>query len=357
MYYTSYENEEAVTKYNMKVKILTYHLYDNGAIGDMGGTAINTLDIDETIFEDGYYTEAANELAMPNNLSDTFFVVTVNRKGSASNPTGYVVHKIKVNSTNNTCIHTSYKKSLESSYGYPSIVNGRTKFSADDQYIQMAGRAYSDEISFVIKIDTNTYTPINAYTFSGKQCINIPNTNKFIRLFNDGYGVKVTLRTIDFSETDVTAGAEKVVRIHSSTRWAAGYNIDVTNDGQYLIVGGRATDSSTSSFVGVCLIQKIYDASDNEMVSLEQIFEIYHEGYDLNFNTDSSSMMLYMEDIMKLYKITSEVDKSEIIAIKYKDNYFYKQVPEQLSAGQGDVRKGKTFIGWMGYPEEGTMEV
>lgn len=341
----------------MKVKILTYHLYDNGAIGDMGGTAINTLDIDETIFEDGAYTEAANELAMPNNLSDTFFVVTLNREATASSPTVYVIHKIKVNSTNNTCVHTSYKKSLGSGGESPSIQKGRTKFSADDQYIQMVSRGTTSGRALLIKIDTNTYTPINGYKYTGIQCINIPNTNKFIRLFNDGYGVKVSLLTIDFSQTDVTASEEKSVYIKSSTRGAVGYNIAVTNDGQYLIVGGRTTDSSTSSFVGVCLIQKIYDASNKNIVSLEQTFEIYHEGYDLNFNTDSSSMMLYIENIMKLYKITSEVDKSEIIAIKYKDNYFYKQVPEQLSAGQGDVRKGKTFIGWMGYPEEGTMEV
>ena len=28
-----------------------------------------------------------------------------------------------------------------------------------------------------------------------------------------------------------------------------------------------------------------------------------------------------------------------------------------MTAGQGDVRAGKTFIGWMGYEEIGTMEV
>lgn len=54
--------------------------------------------------------------------------------------------------------------------------------------------------------------------------------------------------------------------------------------------------------------------------------------------------------------LTTE-DTENIIAIKYKNQYFSKVQPQLLSAGGPDVRAGKTFIGWMGYPETGTLEV
>lgn len=49
--------------------------------------------------------------------------------------------------------------------------------------------------------------------------------------------------------------------------------------------------------------------------------------------------------------------QEEVIAIRYKDKVYYNTQIENLTAGQPDVKKGKTFIGYMGYVEEGTMEV
>lgn len=60
---------------------------------------------------------------------------------------------------------------------------------------------------------------------------------------------------------------------------------------------------------------------------------------------------------IKLNTILLEADVKKVIGLKYKGNYFYRQDPHILTAGQPDVRKGKTFIGWMGTQEVGTMEV
>lgn len=54
---------------------------------------------------------------------------------------------------------------------------------------------------------------------------------------------------------------------------------------------------------------------------------------------------------------TSINDYTEVIALAYQGEYYYKRRHGLLTAGQPDVRKGKTFIGWQGYPEVGTMEV
>lgn len=53
----------------------------------------------------------------------------------------------------------------------------------------------------------------------------------------------------------------------------------------------------------------------------------------------------------------TEPDYTKVVALKYDGDYYYKQAGGILTAGQGDVRAGKTFIGWQGYPETGTMGV
>lgn len=58
-----------------------------------------------------------------------------------------------------------------------------------------------------------------------------------------------------------------------------------------------------------------------------------------------------------IYLNTVVNDYSKVVGLKYEGDFYYKQNPQTLTAGQSDVRAGKTFIGWMGYPEVGTMEV
>ncbi len=58
-----------------------------------------------------------------------------------------------------------------------------------------------------------------------------------------------------------------------------------------------------------------------------------------------------------LRMIEMKRDYEKLVALKYHGEYFYRQDGGVLTAGQQDVRAGKSFIGWMGYPEIGTMEV
>lgn len=58
--------------------------------------------------------------------------------------------------------------------------------------------------------------------------------------------------------------------------------------------------------------------------------------------------------IESLQYVTTTPGYQELIGIKYNGEYFYKPKARVLTAGQPDVRQGKTYIGWMGYPEVGT---
>ena len=125
-----------------------------------------------------------------------------------------------------------------------------------------------------------------------------------------------------------------------------------------MIAGGQTESGySSTSFVCICKIEDIYTIENKQTLSAISTYNVSYTSYNSYFNTDCSQMIVYSENSMEMDKLTGEIDGSEIIAIKYKNNYFYKQVAEQLSAGGGDVRAGKTFIGWMGYPETGTLEV
>lgn len=55
--------------------------------------------------------------------------------------------------------------------------------------------------------------------------------------------------------------------------------------------------------------------------------------------------------------IETDLDFTKVVALVYEGEYYYKQKAGILTAGQSDVRAGKTFIGWQGYAETGTMEV
>ena len=73
----------------------------------------------------------------------------------------------------------------------------------------------------------------------------------------------------------------------------------------------------------------------------------------------SSLEKVYLRDLnnSKSIAISFQKDTKNILALKYKDEYFYSMKGNVLSAGGPDVRAGKTFIGWLGTPETGTLEV
>lgn len=81
------------------------------------------------------------------------------------------------------------------------------------------------------------------------------------------------------------------------------------------------------------------------------------------FGGDTSLIVRYQDLYMAgnyndyILKDLNLEETEEVIGIIYKNKIYYNSQVESLTAGQPDVRAGKTFIGYMGYVEEGTMEV
>ena len=160
------------------------------------------------------------------------------------------------------------------------------------------------------------------------------------------------------------------------------FGIDLNNNTitKYLIgtsIIEKPSDDSSSEYYGACCPQiignnKLYITNNNTG---------YIEGnnYVYSFEPENSSNPLKLLNSGKYYllgkicKVNDSVlfsnydsairylklvtNYEELIALKYNGEYYYPIKGGVMTAGQGDVRAGKTFIGWMGYEETGTMEV
>lgn len=92
---------------------------------------------------------------------------------------------------------------------------------------------------------------------------------------------------------------------------------------------------------------KQYAALSN--FSFDSLSDVWHQNQD--------STRIFIGAAKLLTALTTSLDLENIIGVKYKNQFFMKVAPNLLTAGGGDVKEGKTFIGWMGYPETGTGRV
>lgn len=167
---------------------------------------------------------------------------------------------------------------------------------------------------------------------------------------------------------DAETGTYSKVRLKS-------INYQVNNE-LYMSTGSMANYLYYASWVGNTLIALI---GYNENPLHLWIIEFDNMGTVLGYKKQKidkfdgisyfygSYRILQSDNDFKLfYNMTSAIptiatvgiqETEEIIAINYKGKTYYSSSVNNLTAGQPDVRAGKTFIGYMGYVEEGTMEV
>lgn len=111
-------------------------------------------------------------------------------------------------------------------------------------------------------------------------------------------------------------------------------------------------------------LENIPDSEDKSILPLEGSSEIpYTEsmsGYNYDgykFLSNPAVSFFVFSNPTDILTISSTTDESNLLGIEYKGQFFTQIKPELLSAGGADVRAGKTFIGWSGVVETGTLEV
>ena len=226
------------------------------------------------------------------------------------------------------------------------------KFSPNDTYIMGCGNGKDSMFSGV----TQNYfiLPINSsYSFRNIVGIGNRNNSPIVVFDNDtkciAGGKLYSIGLIN--DAPVLTELNSVQLANNSAR-----NAWVSIDNQYYIEetisfgGGTGLDPTNT-----VKIYKIDATSENAWEPI-QTFLTYNTAKDTTrFNVLGNKGI--MGDGSKLYRCIQGLNTDNVVAIQYKDKYWYPTLATSLSAGQPDVRAGKTFIGYMGYPEVGTMEV
>lgn len=140
--------------------------------------------------------------------------------------------------------------------------------------------------------------------------------------------------------------------------WKPKFYFDKT--GKYLVVktflGGLSEHIPTDD--NLFLIYYIDSFTSTEQLKLLYTFKgEVHYGEDYCFTADYGKIIkLNKEGTVSLFYPTIS---KKLKGIRYNGTMFYKHIYDThiFTAGQPDVRKGKTFIGYLGIPETGTMEV
>lgn len=103
--------------------------------------------------------------------------------------------------------------------------------------------------------------------------------------------------------------------------------------------------------------EKIYSVDFNAKTVVQVLTETIFENYRILPNYEGA--FIKIKDQTNYKFLHPDKDLKEVIGLNYNGQRYYKQIYPAgvLTAGQPDVRKGKTYLGWMGVPETGTMEV
>lgn len=367
-YRTQYiENE--ITKYDAGVRLLTYHLSENGVIGKEYDT--ETVLVDDTIMC-GEGVQSYIKLLLVGANSNPLTMFVYKEYGSK-----YIIRTGKIKIEENTSlldteIYWNTELNENGSVGKRDLT-----ITEDDMYLYVRNYLSSSTISYIIKNEENNALSNNLRIsgLSGYNCLVNYNNQRYI--LGVGYNNLLSINTFEDLGNVITGNLVKNVRLKSTvSTLSAGYAlvpVFVTNDSKKLIaiLAPSSSKPYKSSVICVYNIEDIFNTLDEGIDSEQEYsipFDWYNNyyGYDYeNYNEfcNINSTRIQIVNIRDsdgqghMYTLTNSIDVNNLIGIKYKNQFFGKIKPELLTAGQGDVREGKTFIGWMGYPEVGTMEV
>lgn len=357
---------ESPSTMNFKLHIYTYNLTENGVIGKMYDAQKDVINhvktLYTTIYRDGY---AVMRVASFNLKANKLYAVRGFRDGTGT--TSYTLYDITLYNmiTGFVVSSTTYTYTGLNYRSVPSC--GKFIISSDDKYASFRNIInYSGQFPLIyIDIDDMPRlgrSPMSTESFSANGVVNIKGTN-IIAQYKEKY---VDLYTIGFdADYNVTTTKLKRVFFDSSYSYCV-VALCFTNDDRVVVIQGNKDTLTSSKY----FIYKIFELSDilnaednatinnvyNKSINSERFLATDNNtkifGYDFYVNWSLSN-----PGQVRLSSLALEADISNVIGLKYKGNYFYRQDPHILTAGQPDVRAGKTFIGWMGTQEVGTMEV
>lgn len=374
---------------NQRIRFLTYHLSDNGIIGLAYDGETNYVDVTASteLQTNRFYSSITGDLTNPMNF---YCVYSDYRSGK------YTIRldKIKIYQTVTSTtinylvsIYSGAQRTIDSDNTPVGI-----SVTEDNRYCCLYTQYTSQGVpreTIIWDIHTNDYPKLvtNGLSFSSVNAFN----NRVYGIQSDTPSDKVAISVFEIKKGDdgTSYVDENTVRrayvpLTGTTNSKTIFPMlcTVTNDGKRLIcVAGDLLSYSSSRLkphivvISMEEVIAIPEGTEPGIDNYVEVSKLQDVATTRNITVSTSSVVLpmvknknatriyvmltssYIVTNQDLYGISNVEDTENIVAVIYKNQYFSKVEPQTLSAGGPDVRAGKTFIGWMGYPETGTMEV
>lgn len=350
--------------YNYSIKFLTYHLSDNGAIGQMySGEQIMdyTYNIGSL-----YYAYLLDICASPIIWNKFYVSQSIHSSSNAGTSVTRKLLSIVIN------IDTNYEYSVssyESSSGVSISGSGGEykglKASKDGKYVFLDfythysynGTGYYTDYLGVWNVENSI--PSNMSYIVASNPTYLDGLDKIAFSSTSGNVAQIIIATISSGSTAPIITTEKTITVTNSQSG----NISITGmlatiDNDYLILA--------SNYIYVLDLATIL-ADSNSTLSVTTSIEHYMLGdggttrdYKWYFSTNLTGTIIYAVIYgtnKAMWSLLTTQDVTNLVAIVYKNKYFYNLEKYTVSALPSDVVSGKTFIGNNGTVETGTMGV
>lgn len=379
------EHTETVNETNTKyiqAHLYTYHLNENGVIGKMYDSERNVIsNLTNTVYSSTSSNAAYSHIATFNNRYNEFFILS--RAGYTSG-NQYAVFACKLTfspngSNEDVTWNLSTTRYNSNNFGGASDDSMQEKMilrvTPDDKYITCMYKNYlnlPDSFPVVgVDISGSRYVPdymgyVSAYH---SMVTKISNSNYLF------YGTTTgtdSLHLAEIREENELSG------LNDSSKNEKNIEIDLggkkivdmllTNNDEQLVViacskgnryygDGKVFIFDTQELIDAAGTETVVESVANYQLALSSSEIMDDVPYTLHSNQNGSNV--YAIGINSNFTsglISRGENPQNIIGITYKGKNYYCIPSQLLTAGGGDVRAGKTYIGWMGYPETGTAE-
>ena len=351
--------------YEYYYHLYTYHLNDNGVIGkECNGSKFEIQGYKEKISTIG------RAIVFSNTNPTVFFRIIKN--------SNYIsISKSEVNYIANTDGSLNVKfilgtfKEFVTDYGDAGFKD--TDITTDDKYIfSSASDSSSEANGFVIELDNNLI-PIKCYKPNGGNLANsgcgiVEDTEQLLVWENSSF--KLYDKTISWWNLNKTI---KFGYKDSSSHYAQGNMIITTDQSKVILVTSERVGSgdyrnNKTLRLAVFNMDDILNANNNDSVMPIQYFNLIFNGqnfsttkdlFEIKSNSDGTVIFIYVNSNNSEYKaqlwtLWAE-SNNQLLGIRYKNQFFRSIKPQLLSAIASDVASGKTFIGYDGSVQTGTL--
>lgn len=360
------ENTTSTYDYKYYLHLYTYHLNDNGVIGKEYNAARYEIQ--------NYKEEIPYDynIVFSNTQPATFFLLRYYYDNSYLCIRKCSVSYIADISGN---LNISYILGAEIRFGSGDVGFNDLNTSLNDTYIYCScSGGFAGSEGWIITLD-NELNPIKLYRMSNSGCEILEINNQLLKCSETGRTFELYNKSNDSWNVSKSV-SYSYLQDNSQKQYSLG-TILITPDCKKVIIltSERDNESSYSYWrkystlrVAVFNIDDILNANDGDTIFPSQYQNLIFNGqnftttsnlFNIVANSDGTIIFIFANSNGSSYKAqmwTLSVENSnELIGIRYKNQFFRSTKPQLLSATASDVTIGKTFIGYDGSVQTGTV--